>query len=201
MATTCPRLEHALSDFPGRQALIDAIDAAVAHDGHEAIGHALAQSLEALIRSRTLQLPAMVLEPVGDHYARRLLYRSATHGYVVIAMTWGAGQGTPIHDHDGMWGVEGVCHGHIEVIPHRVASRVGDRWRFEPQAPILAGLGETACVFPPADHHVIRNAGVDDVAVSLHIYEHDMTCCGIYVEQSDGSHLLIRKQLSLDALA
>jgi predicted metal-dependent enzyme (double-stranded beta helix superfamily) len=201
MTTSCPVLEPTLSDFPGRQALIDAVDAAVAHDGHEAIGHALAQSLERLIRSGTLQLPPAVLQPTGDHYARRLLYRSPSHGYVVIAMTWGSGQGTPIHDHDGMWGVEGVCHGHIEVIPQRVTACHGDHWRFEAQTPILAGVGATACVFPHADHHVIRNADTDGVAVSLHIYEHDMTCCGVYLEQPDGSHLLVRKQLRLDAAA
>ena len=30
-------------------------------------------------------------------------------------MTWGPGQGTPLHDHAGMWCVEGVLEGRIEV--------------------------------------------------------------------------------------
>lgn len=186
-------------DFPGRAELIAAIDAAIALQAPEAIGAALATALEALIRSGRLQPPAVVLEPAADHYARRLLYRSPEHGYVVIAMTWAPGQGTPIHDHDGMWGVEGVCHGRIEVIPQRVVAREGDAWRFQSGPVLCAGPGECACVFPPADHHVIRHAGGDGVAVSLHIYPHEMTACGVYLDAGDGLHRLQRRHLQLDA--
>jgi hypothetical protein len=42
-----------------------------------------------------VRLPDCVHEPVVEgHYARRELYRSAEHGYSMVAMTWGPGQGT-----------------------------------------------------------------------------------------------------------
>ena len=101
--TSCPDVA-----FPGHDKLVSAIDAAVAAGDDHAITAALRNTLCALIRDRDVQLPDCVHEPIQDHYARRELYRSREHGYSVVAMTWGPGQGTPIHDHCGLWCVEGV---------------------------------------------------------------------------------------------
>ena len=35
-------------------------------------------------------------------------------------MTWGPGQGTPVHDHGGLWCVEGVVEGQIAVTRYDV---------------------------------------------------------------------------------
>src|SRR5690606_40789575 len=93
-------------EFPGSSRLVDSLDSAVRKDCAASITDALRQTLCRLMRERTVSLPDCVYEAASDHYARREIYRSEDHGYCVIAMTWGPGQGTAIHDHAGMWCVE-----------------------------------------------------------------------------------------------
>ena len=102
-------------DFPGSDKLIASLDAAVALGDDRAVTDALRKTLCAMICDEEVALPACVLEPIADHYARRELYTSPEHGYSVVAMTWGPGQGTKIHDHSGMWCVEGVWKGRLEI--------------------------------------------------------------------------------------
>src|SRR5713101_7039929 len=68
---------------------------------------------------RLLEAPAWLPDPcrVGDDegYARHLLYRQEGGGFCLVVMVWGPGQKTAIHDHAGVWCVEGVYEGLIEV--------------------------------------------------------------------------------------
>ena len=188
-------------DFPGRSHLIDTIDAAVSLGDSTAVVQALRSDLCRMMRERSVQLPACVLEPVQGHYARREIYISPQHGYGVIAMTWGPGQGTPIHDHDGLWCVEGVWHGQLEITQYDLTERNGERYRFTEVGSLIAGTGSAGSLIPPHEHHTIRNASDSDAAVSLHIYQRAMTCCGIFNDMGDGWHVHSSKQLQLDHVA
>ena len=64
------------------------------------------------------------LQPIPERYARRLLHRDPEGRYTVIVMVWGVGQGTPLHDHAGIWCVECVYRGRIQVTSFSV--RGGD---------------------------------------------------------------------------
>ena len=111
--------DHSLPDVPfaGHDRFIAAIDGAVAAGDEHAVTAALRGALCGLIRDPDVQLPGCVYEPIADHYARREIYRSPEHGYSVVAMTWAPGQGTPVHDHCGLWCVEGVWDGELEITP------------------------------------------------------------------------------------
>ncbi len=163
----------ALPDIPfeGRDRFIAAVDAAVASgDGH-AITAALRSTLCGLIRDPGIRLPACVHAPISDHYARRELYRSPHHGYSIVAMTWGPGQGTPVHDHCGLWCVEGVWDGELEVTQYELLDTDGERTRLRPAGGMQAGPGTAGSLIPPHEYHTIRNASSDQVAVSVHIYQ------------------------------
>lgn len=188
-------------DFPGRAHLIESIDAAVALGDHAAVAQALRSSLCRMMRENTVALPGCVLDPVEGHYARRELYVSPQHGYVVIAMTWGPGQGTPIHDHSGLWCVEGVWHGQLEITQYDLSEQRGDRYRFTDVGTLIAGTGSAGSLIPPHEYHTIRNASDTGTAVSLHIYQRNMTCCGIFDVADDGWHVYASKQLQLDHAA
>ncbi|HEY0310425.1 MAG TPA: cysteine dioxygenase family protein [Luteimonas sp.] len=174
----CPDL-----DFPGHDKLVRAIDEAVAAGDQHAITAALRGTLCGMIRDRDVQLPDCVHEPVEGHYARRELYRSPTHGYSVVAMTWGPGQGTPIHDHCGLWCVEGVWDGELEITQYELLERDGERFRFRAAGGIHAGPGSAGSLIPPHEYHAIRNASADRVAISLHIYKAPMEACSMFVPQ------------------
>ncbi len=185
-------------EFPGSRRLVDAIDAAVRNDCPESITDCLRNSLCRLIRDREVSLPDCVYEAASDHYARREIYRSEEFGYSVIAMTWGPGQGTSIHDHSGMWCVEGVWHGQIEVTPYEMVEQVDGRYRFEARGTTLAGPGSAGSLIPPHEYHTIRNPSEDGVAVSVHIYRGSMTCCSVFKPIGDNWYDRDERQLSLD---
>ena len=164
-------------DFPGQAKFIAAVDAAVTSGDKHAVTSALRNALCALIRDSEVQLPCCVQDAITDHYARRELYRSPQHGYSVVAMTWGPSQGTPLHDHSGLWCVEGVWHGELEITQYELLETNGDRFRFRAAGGMLAGPGSAGSLIPPHEYHTIRNASADKIAVSLHIYQAEMACC------------------------
>lgn len=188
-------------DFPGRELLVAGIDEAVgAGDGH-AVTAALRSFLCGVIRDPAVRLPAFIHEPVSDHYARRELYRSARHGYSVVAMTWGPGQGTPIHDHAGCWCVEGVWAGELEINQYELLERDGERFRFRSAGGIQAGPGSAGSLIPPHEYHTIRNADPDAIAISLHVYEAPLELCSRFEAVAGEWHLRRDNALRTDAAA
>ncbi len=95
-------------------------------------------------------------------------------------MTWGPGQGTPIHDHCGMWCVEGVWSGALEVVQYERLADDDGHCRFQPVGSIQAGPGSAGSLIPPHEYHSIRNPSEDALAVSLHIYSGNMTRCAVF---------------------
>lgn len=180
--------------FPGRDRLLAGIDAAVAQDCEHKVTAALRGCLCTLMRDPAFRLPDVVHSPIDDHYARRELYRSAEHGYSVVAMTWGPGQGTQIHDHSGLWCVEGIWHGRLEITQYLQAERAPARFRFQPITTVDAGFGSAGSLIPPHEFHTIRNPSQTDVAVSLHIYEKQMVRCGVYVPEAEGNEWCLREE-------
>ena len=173
---------EALPDVPfeGRDRLVAAVDEAVAAGDVHAITAALRDAMCRIIRDPGVRLPDCVHQPIEDHYARRELYRSPVHGYSIVAMTWGPGQGTPIHDHCGLWCVEGVWDGELEITQYELLESDGERSRFRAAGGMRAGPGSAGSLIPPHEYHTIRNASADRVAVSLHTYKGPMEHCCTY---------------------
>ena len=184
--------------FPGAQELVRVIDDAVALGDPHAITTSLRASLARLIAEQRVQLPAAVYQADPTRYARRLLHLSERHGYSVIAMTWAPGQGTLIHDHAGLWCVEGVWAGALEVTPYDLIESAGDQARFRPQETIHAGRGSCGSLIPPFEYHTIRNADANKIAVSVHVYSQAMKRCTVF-EPVHGEWCL-RQERELEAL-
>ena len=193
-----PALDDHCLEFPGRDRLVAALDAAVGAGDQHAVTAALRDALCRMIRDRQLELPACVFEPITDHYARREIYRSQAHGYSVVAMTWGPGQGTPVHDHSGLWCVEGVWDGQLEITQYELLERDGDNFRFRAAGGMQAGPGSAGSLIPPHEYHAIRNASPDAVAVSVHIYKAPMECCSMFVPRDGEWFVRADKALETD---
>ncbi len=192
----CPDLS-----FPGRAKLVQELDASVESGDQHAITSALRNALCRLIRDHDVQLPDCVHEPIVDHYARRELYRSTRHGYSVVAMTWGPGQGTPVHDHCGLWCVEGVWDGQLEITQYELLERDGERFRFRAAGGMQAGPGSAGSLIPPHEYHSIRNASTDAIAISLHIYKAPMGCCSMFTPLDGEWYARAPKELLTDEVA
>jgi predicted metal-dependent enzyme (double-stranded beta helix superfamily) len=166
--------------------LIRRLDEAVAISDDEVRCRNVKRVLEEIIGSSEPFLAERFLEPTPNSYARRLLHRDPSGRYTAVVMVWGNGQGTPLHDHAGMWCVECVYRGKIRVTSYSVRGGDPDRGvvQFEREAVIHAGPGEAGALIPPFEYHVLENAA-DSPAITLHVYGGEMTSCHIY-EPVDG---------------
>ena len=172
--------------FHGRDRLIAAVDHAVQHEHAHQIATTLRSALREAIADSRIQLPACVHHPIEDHYARRELYRSPVHGYSIVAMSWGPGQGTPLHDHSGLWCVEGVWLGQLEITQYQLLERDGERFRFRAEPAVLGDCGSAGSLIPPHEYHTLRNTSDDDLAISVHVYQGEMTRSAVFEPEADG---------------
>lgn len=167
--------------------LIRRLDEAVADANDESCCRKVKQALIDAIDGRGLTLPETYLVPTPDRYARRLLHRDPAGRYTVIAMVWGPGQHTPLHDHAGIWCVECVYRGKIEVTSYSV--RGGDPEQgvvlFEKARVVTAGIGEAGALIPPFEYHTIENVTARP-SVTIHVYGGEMTHCHIFTPVEGG---------------
>jgi len=167
-------------EFDGKSDLILRIDAVVDGDCAQSITECVRNELCELMDERRLNLPDAVYECPGDHYGRRLIHKDPRRGYTIMAMTWGPGQGTPVHDHSGMWCVEAVWNGQIEVTQYELTASDGNRFRLESRTTMRAGIGSAGSLIPPHEYHTIRNPLKTETAVTIHIYSGEMNQCSVF---------------------
>ena len=185
-------------DFGGSRELIGILDDAAARGDTAQITGAVEQGLRELIRAGVIDLPESAQIPGPTTYGRRMLYRSDRFGYTVIAMAWGVRQGTPLHDHAGLWCVEGVWKGRLEVVQYELLEFQGERYRFTQQDVITAGHGSAGSLIPPFEYHTLSNLQPDAASISLHVYGGHMDHCCIFEPQGGGWYLRRTKRLLFD---
>ena len=187
-------------DFRGRDALLAVVEEAYAQPDGESLTHTLRDGLCRLIKTRAVSLPDCVFEPVEGHYARRELYACPERGTTIVAMTWAPEQGTPIHDHCGLWCVEGVWQGQLEITRYELEETDGERARFTRYETLLAGTGSAGSLLPPHEYHTIRNPSKDRIAISLHVYQKAMGTCATFTPLEGDWYLRGSKTLCLDQI-
>jgi predicted metal-dependent enzyme (double-stranded beta helix superfamily) len=122
-------------------------------------------------------LPARFLVPSARCYARRLLHKDPADRFSIVVMVWDRGQATPIHDHCGMWCVECVVLGRIQVTQYdMVPFTHGPLVEFREAGCLTAGIGEAGALIPPFDYHKIENLS-GTKAATIHVYGGEMTSC------------------------
>jgi predicted metal-dependent enzyme (double-stranded beta helix superfamily) len=172
---------------PGLPELVQRLDAAVTEPTLQAITARIKSDLEDLLSRSVLELPDRFRKTREDSYARRLLYQDPALRYTAVVMTWGPGQGTPVHDHGGLWCVEGVVEGEMSVTQYDVEPE-GDAFRVRATGrPLAAGVGTAGRLIPPTDYHVLANAR-SSPSITLHIYGGNLDGCRIFVPREDGRY-------------
>jgi predicted metal-dependent enzyme (double-stranded beta helix superfamily) len=146
----------------------------------------------------SLAVPASFGQPIEGTYARRLLHRDPLGQYTMVVMTWGPGQKTALHDHAGIWCVECVMDGMMEVAQFDLMSEQGDAFRFEQRNCVVAGRGSAGCLIPPFEYHTLGNAA-ETPSITLHVYGGEMDHCHVFEPSGDGSYRRVRKDLAYHA--
>lgn len=186
-------------EFDGKRELIRRLDAVIDDDCPERTTQCIRDRLCALMDQRLLDLPDAVYDCPADHYARRLIHKDPRRGYTILAMTWAPGQATPVHDHSGMWCVEAVWNGRIEVTQYELTAVEDDTFRLEPRTTMRAGIGSAGSLIPPHEYHTIRNPSASETAVTIHIYSGEMNRCSVFRPVGNGWHVRETRSLHLDA--
>jgi predicted metal-dependent enzyme (double-stranded beta helix superfamily) len=110
--------------------------------------------------------------PRTDRYSRRLVYSDPWARFVVVAMTWGPGQQTPLHDQLG-------------------------HCRFEQRETVVAPPASAGALIPPFEHHIFGNTG-QEVAHTLHVYGGPMNRCDIFHPLAEGWWQRLHRVLRYD---
>ncbi|MEO7793925.1 MAG: cysteine dioxygenase family protein [Thermoanaerobaculia bacterium] len=201
---------------PGIAELVQQLDRAVELGDVHRTTAAIKRSLSDLIRAGRIELPRRFFEPLPHTYARRLLHRDDARGYNAIVMTWGPGQGTGLHDHGGIWCVEGVVAGEMAVVQYErvdpetnagAEAAAGEfaednaerRYRFAPRGRVHALAGASGALIPPFEYHTLTNALSDQVSVTLHVYGGEMSSCHVFEPETGGDFRRVEKQLVLNS--
>jgi 3-mercaptopropionate dioxygenase len=170
------------------EALLAHIREAVALGDPQAITARIQAELEETLRAGALPLPERFRKIGEGAYARRLFHRDEELDWTAVMMTWGPGQFTPLHDHDGCWCVEGVVEGEIRVTLYEMMEEVEPGLlRFEERTTLQASPGEAGALIPPYEYHVLGNPSPDRVAVTLHVYEGKMSRCAVFEPEQEAS--------------
>jgi len=167
--------------------LIRQLDAAMTPPDDAGRARAVKVALENIFQGGTDFLPASHLMPNPDRYARRLVHRDPENRYTVIAMVWNTGQGTPLHDHAGIWCVECVYSGRIKVTSYSVQGGDPERdlVQFRQETIVHAGIGEAGALIPPFEYHVLENDSPEP-SVTLHVYGGELDHCHIFEPTDEG---------------
>lgn len=108
--------------------------------------------------------------PDQGRYARHSLYIDPENQFEVIALVWLPGQKTPIHDHDGTWGVEGVLSGRMRVYNYlEIGETTGDVVQLRHAGTLTISEQSTGQLLPPADCHELEAVGCE-TSVTIHVY-------------------------------
>jgi 3-mercaptopropionate dioxygenase len=153
--------------------------------------------LESFIPPQGLRLPERFRRARPESYCRRLLYRDPDLGFTALVMTWGPGQRTALHDHAGIWCVEGVVEGELTVTRYELLDESADGLcHFAHKGSVHASAGSAGALIPPFEHHVLANASADRVALTLHVYGGEMDHCSVFLPEpaADGGAGCFRRQ-------
>jgi 3-mercaptopropionate dioxygenase len=124
--------------------------------------------------------------PLPDRYSRRLIWRDPARRFVVVGMSWAAGQSSALHDHNGLWGAEVVVSGTLhETVFELIARGAECRYRFDVLASRIARPGSVSTITPPAEYHILGNPG-PKIARTLHVYGGELSSARIFTKE-DGA--------------
>lgn len=101
------------------------------------------------------------------------LHTRSSLAYSALLIAWPAGYASPVHDHDGLWGIDVVLDGVLEVEAFSL-SRPDVPESSSTESRIL-GMGDHL-TFPGVGYaHRCRNLSARQPALSLHVYGGELT--------------------------
>lgn len=175
-------------EFPGLRQIVREVETAWGLRETTEVVRALNARMPALIERYRPQLPGWAngVDTHAASYRRIELHHCPLHGFQILAMVWGPGQCTPVHDHRDQWGIESVWQGELDVVDFAVKGSAGDLVRLEPSNVSRLSTGRSLGFTPEQGLHLCRNPSHRNATISLHIYARTLDAFNQYVDIGDG---------------
>lgn len=123
-------------------------------------------------------------EGVPPAHRRIRLRTHSSQAYSVLLIAWPAGYASPVHDHDGLWGIDVVLDGVLEVQGFSLPQP--DAPRRSPSDSRVLGVGDYLH-FPGTGYaHRCRNLSMRQPALSLHVYGGELRRYRTFREEAHG---------------
>lgn len=122
-----------------------------------------------------------------DEPASHRRIRLRTHSslpYSVLLIAWPAGYASPVHDHDGLWGIDVVLDGVLEVEGFWLPRP--DTLRCSPLDSRVLGAGDYLHLPASGYAYRCRNLSLRQPALSLHVYGGELRRYRTFREQAGG---------------
>jgi len=144
---------------------------------------------------------ASVTQSIADDgYTRHLLASAGPGSYQALLIAWPPNHQTPLHDHDGLWGIELVLDGALSVSEYRV-DRLAARTALSLQRSLVLGIGDAAAFAGKHYAHTCRNLSADRAAVSLHVYGGALERYCTFTVNGAGDYRVANARARVDTLA
>lgn len=132
-------------------------------------------------------------------YRRHLLATASDNRYSALLIAWPPGYRTPLHDHDGLWGIELVIDGALAI---EEFSNEGVRAEstLDHQRTLILGIGDAAAFAGPGYVHSCRNLSAQRPALSLHVYGGVLDGYSAFHTHTLGRYTATRQRVDVDAV-
>lgn len=136
----------------------------------------------------------------APRYRRQLIAAAPDGGFTMLLIAWPPGYVTPLHDHAGLWGIELVLDGALQVDEFYSDGDPAEP-ALQAQRSLLLGCGDAAVFTDPAYVHRCRNLSATQPALSLHVYGGVLQEYQSFTEISDDLYRLSRQTAVLDSVS
>jgi hypothetical protein len=157
-----------LSVAPWGKRVLALIDACIDQKGHADTAKICERLAESVRWPDCPRAPQLSSDIAAASYRRISLSDGRPRGYEALVIAWPPGHVTPIHDHDGLWGLELVLDGVLQVDSFHLSE--DPSIALEAEDTTVAGVGDHVLFTDTSYAHQCRNYSRNSMALSLHVY-------------------------------
>lgn len=157
-----------LSVAPWGKRVLALIDTCIDREGHVDTGMICDRLAKSVRWPDCPRAPQLSSDVAVAGYRRISINDGRPRGYEALVIAWPPGHITPIHDHDGLWGLELVLDGVLQVDSFHLS--VDPSVSLKAEDTIVAGVGDHVLFTDASYAHQCRNYSRNRAALSLHVY-------------------------------
>jgi predicted metal-dependent enzyme (double-stranded beta helix superfamily) len=132
-------------------------------------------------------------------YRRHLIATGSNSSYTALLIAWPPGYRTPLHDHDGLWGIELVIDGALAIEEFGKGGEAREP-ALEHQRTLILGIGDATAFTSPGYVHSCRNLSAQRTALSLHVYGGVLDEYSTFHTTTLGHYTATRQRASIDTV-